>query len=418
MKPKKPRPRRPSRRKKSALAASFRRRSALAALRRLARERGLPVWLVGGAPRDALLGLGAPDLDVAVPAEAEALARQLASAGFGTLVPLSEAPPRVFRVAGRHVVDVAELERPTIAEDLGRRDFTANALAIDLATGEWLDPFGGIADLAGRRLRLVRRENLADDPLRTLRAARFLATHGLAPDRGVSEACRAFGSRLETVAPERVAGELTRMVEASRIVPAWRFAARTGLLSPALSPGTPTGRWAAATGVLSRLEPDPAVRLPPDRRRVLRLAAIAGGLGLGPREAAAWLRRLRRGSAEAGSVARVLEAARSAGALRPAEDPWPWIHDAGDAAEDALSLLAAERPASKPLVRRLRAALRRARLRRLPAVSGSDVMAWGGVAPGPEVGRLLRELRIEILAGRIRTRRAARRMAERHLRRS
>jgi len=388
----------------------------VAALTRVCRDRGIAVWLVGGAPRDALLGRPALDLDVAVPSGAEAVARALAEAGFGTFVALSEEPPRVFRVAGRHTLDVAELERPTIAEDLARRDFTANALAIDLSSGEWLDPFGGGGDVARRRLRLVRRENLADDPLRTFRAARFYATHDLVPDRAVRQACRDFGPRLEGAAPERVAAELTRLLEARRIAPAWRFAAQTGLLSPALRPGTPPARWHAALRVLARLERGPVAALSPGRWRILRMAAIAGSLGLGPAEASAWLRRLRRGASEAGKVARVLEAAETAAAAESPAGPWAWVHDAGTEAGDALSLLAASRPRAKRIVRRLRAAL--ARARRGPRVSGGDLIGWTGIAPGPEIGRLLRELRIEILAGRVRSRGQARRWSEACLRKS
>lgn len=416
MKPKVLRPPDASRRKKLAFAAAFRRRSLVATLIRVCRERGIAVWLVGGAPRDALLGRPALDLDVAVPSGAEAVARTLAGAGCGTFVALSEEPPRVFRVAGRHILDVAELERPTIAEDLARRDFTANALAIDLSSGEWLDPFGGIADIRRRRLRLVRRENFADDPLRTFRAARFYATHDLMPDRAVWQACRDFGPRLEGVAPERIAAELTRLLEARRIVPAWRFAMRTGLLSPALRPGTPPARWNAALRALARLEVGPTAALPSERRRVLRLAAIAESLGLGPAAASAWLRRLRRGASEAGKVARVLEAAQTAPAADSSVGPWAWVHDAGAEAKDALSFLAATQPRAKPTVRRLQAAL--ARARRRPDVSGGDLIGWTGIAPGPEVGRLLRELRIEILSGRVRSFPQARGWSEARLRRS
>ncbi len=416
MKPKVLRPPGASRRKKLALAAAFRRRSLVATLIRVCRQRGIAVWLVGGAPRDALLDRPALDLDVAVPSGAEAVARALAEAGFGTFVALSEEPPRVFRVAGRRILDVAELERPTIAGDLARRDFTANALAIDLSSGEWLDPFGGIADITRRRLRLVRRENLADDPLRTFRAARFYATHDLVPDRAVRQACRDFGPRLEGVAPERVAAELTRLLEAPRIAPAWRFAMKAGLLSPALRPGTPPPRWRAALRVLARLEPGPLAAFSPERRRVLRLAAIAGSLGLGPAEASAWLRQRRRGASEAGKVARVLEAEQTAASAESPSGPWAWVHDSGAEAEEALSLLAARRPRAGALVRRLRAAL--ARARRRPEVSGGDLIGWTGIAPGPEVGRLLRELRIEILSGRVRSRRQARRWCEARLRRS
>jgi tRNA nucleotidyltransferase/poly(A) polymerase len=416
MKPKVLRPPGAPRRKKLALAAAFRRRSLVATLIRVCREHETAVWLVGGAPRDALLDRPALDLDVAVPSRAEAVARALAEAGFGTFVALSEEPPRVFRVAGRRILDVAELERPTIAEDLARRDFTANAIAVDLSTGEWVDPFGGIADIMRQRLRLVRRENLADDPLRTFRAARFYATHGLVPDRAVRQACRDFGPQLEGVAPERVGAELTRLLEAPRIAPAWRFAIRTGLLSPALRPRTRPARWRAALRVLARLELGPVGALSPERRRVLRLAAIADSLGLGPAETRAWLRRLRRGASEAGRVARVLEAAQTAVAADSHAGPWAWLHDVGPEAGDALSLLAATRPRAKPLVRRLRAAL--ARARRGPEVSGGDLIGWTGIAPGPEVGRLLRELRIEILSGHVRSRREARGWSETRLRRS
>jgi tRNA nucleotidyltransferase (CCA-adding enzyme) len=395
------------RRKKSVIAAAFRRRPVLAALARLARERRLDAWIVGGAPRDALLGRPELDVDVAVSRDAEGLARRLAADGFGTAVAISERFPRVYRVAGRRPVDLVELEGGSIERDLGRRDFTANAIAIDLLTGAWMDPFGGAADLDRGRLRLVGESNLVEDPLRAFRAARFFATHGLRPDAATRRACARVAPRLEGVAPERIQAEMAKMLEAARAAEAFRWAGSTGLLAPALGlVGAPAGRWRAAGRNLARLETASRRSLPPERRRILRLAAIAAGLGLSGGDASAWLRRRRHGRADAAAVARLLDLERAAARLNDGRERWAWVHDAGPALSDALALLQATRPNLRPTARRL---TRLASLgRRGPAVSGTDLMQWLGESPGPRVGSLLREVAIEGLRGAVRTRRQAR----------
>src|SRR5262249_9767729 len=154
------------------------RRPEIAALERAARARGASAWIVGGALRDRALGLPVPEIDVAVAGDAEAIAADLERDGGGRAVFLSKdrPGPRVFRVAGARPLDVAEIEGGSIEADLERRDFTANALALELPAGTLVDPFGGLADLERRRLRGVRPENFAEDPLRILRAARFQAT--------------------------------------------------------------------------------------------------------------------------------------------------------------------------------------------------------------------------------------------------
>src|SRR4030095_9244164 len=123
------------------------------ALARTAQARGVPVWIVGGAVRDAVMGRPVPEIDVAVRGDAQALAAALEHHGEGRAVFLSEErpgprgfrvarvpqrarrSPRVFGVAGRRPIDVAEVEGGTIETDLGRRDFTVNALAVDLEDG-------------------------------------------------------------------------------------------------------------------------------------------------------------------------------------------------------------------------------------------------------------------------------------------
>jgi tRNA nucleotidyltransferase (CCA-adding enzyme) len=390
-----------------AVAASLRRRRPIAALARLASAAGVRAWIVGGAPRDGLLGREDLDVDIAVSGDPEALARRLEALGFGTAVAISERAPRVFRVAGRRPVDLAELEGDSIGQDLARRDFTANAIAIDLQTGAWIDPFGGIGDLAKRRLRLVRESNLIDDPLRAFRAARLYATHELRPDPRTLAACRVAAPGLERTAAERIQTELAKMLEADCVAGAFRWAEKAGLLSPALGLELPSSRWKVAARNLARLDGSPTAALEGRRRRILRLAAISAGLELQPATAAQWLRRRRHARADAGAVARLLELVGAAPAACSQYSRWAWLYDAGEQAEDALSLLEASHPRRGALARRLAGLDRHAR--RGPAVSGADLIRWLGEKPGPAVGRLLREVGIEVLAGNVRTRPEARR---------
>jgi tRNA nucleotidyltransferase/poly(A) polymerase len=361
---------------------------------------------VGGAVRDGLLGRRAPDVDVAVDADPERLARALEAAGVGRAVPISEAEPRVFRVAARMPLDLAGLEGATIEEDLARRDFTANAIAIDLRSGSWIDPFGGAKDLAGRRLRLVRPANVEEDPLRAFRAARFLATHRLRPDRWTRHACVAAAPRLSEVAAERVRAELCRMLEAPRVAPAFGWARRAGLLSPSLFIAARPAGWRAAERILARLDPASG-RLDESGRRRLRLAAIARALDLSRRGACGWLGSLRFGRRESGEVATLVDLARRAAAVQTASEAWDWIYDAGDLGPQALALLTAAEPRRAPLARRL--GRLRARCRKGPVVRGSDVAVWLAMPPGPELGAALRRVRIEILRGRVLSRAQARR---------
>jgi tRNA nucleotidyltransferase/poly(A) polymerase len=360
---------------------------------------------VGGAARDLLLGRSVPEVDAAVSADAEGIARAMESAGFGRAVALSPAAPRVFRVAGKREVDLAEIEGASIDEDLKRRDFTVNAMAFDLGERRWLDPFGGLADLSARRLREVAPGNLAEDPLRVLRAARFLATHGLTPDANTSKNGRRVAPALAGVAPERLRLEWMKMFEAARVVPSLRWAARVGALGPALllAPAA-ARRLARAIAVLDARAV--AVRKPESRRR-LRLALLCARIGLAPDRARAWLAARRYGRSEAGGVGRLLALAESARGADTPRRQWAWARDAGPIAAEALLLLRLLSPGRTARARALARRVRSAR-RRGPAVSGKDVLAWRGMAPGPAVGRLLGELQIEILSGKVRTRREAR----------
>jgi poly(A) polymerase len=266
---------------------------------------GHRVYLVGGIVRDLLLGRAVQagdDFDLttdARPAETEAVVRPIAEAvwlqgkRFGTVG---------CRVGGRELeitTHRAEAYRPdsrkpevrfadAVEADLSRRDFTVNAMALRLsgpaaAEGvELIDPFDGAADLAASRLRtpLDPETSFTDDPLRMLRAARFIAGFGLRPDPGVVAAVEALHDRLEIVSAERIRDELDRLVTVEKPGAGLWFLVDTGLAGEFL-PELPALRLAQDPGHRHKdvLAHTIAVveRAPADR--VLRLAALFHDVG-------------------------------------------------------------------------------------------------------------------------------------------
>jgi poly(A) polymerase len=180
----------------------------------LAQARKTEVFLVGGTVRDLLLERFSLDLDFAVSHDTLNLARELARILGGTFVLLDEGERTARVVAGGEILDLAEFRGPTLEEDLRGRDFTLNAMALDVrglregAPPVLIDPLGGWQDLAAGRIRLVREANLAADPLRLLRAYRFAATHGFTITPETREAIRRQAGEFSRVAGERVRHEL------------------------------------------------------------------------------------------------------------------------------------------------------------------------------------------------------------------
>ena len=179
-------------------------------------------WLVGGGLRDALLGRPVTDVDVALAGDARAAAYALARAHRAVRFPLS-ARFGAWRVQGGRLgltVDLTPLQGASIVEDLARRDLTVNALALPLdAPGEMLDPHGGLADLAARRLRLVSPQALAADPVRLVRLARLARQLGFAVDPAAAVRARADAGALAAAPGERVMEEFARLL---RLPEAWR----------------------------------------------------------------------------------------------------------------------------------------------------------------------------------------------------
>ena len=192
------------------------------------RARGTRAWLVGGYVRDRLLGRPSHDLDIVVTEGGIALARAIAAAFGGHFFVLDAA-----RDVGRAIVadatgaaldvDVARLRAPDLLGDLALRDFTINAIALEIvydeaasvaASAAVVDPFDGRADLARGWVRAVTEGAFLDDPLRMLRAVRHVAGLGFRIEDATFNLIRRDAAQLPTVAGERVRDELMRIIPA------------------------------------------------------------------------------------------------------------------------------------------------------------------------------------------------------------
>ncbi|MEJ7789127.1 MAG: HD domain-containing protein [Thermoleophilaceae bacterium] len=193
-------------------------------------------WLVGGVVRDSLLGRELTDVDIAVSGDPAEAARAVGVALKGPVFALSEAfgAWRAIDRDRRFTCDVSPLQGRTIQDDLARRDFSVNAMAAPLAGGELIDPHGGAADLAGRRLRVLGAGTYDADPLRALRAVRLAAELGLELDPETERLTRAAAPRLSEPSPERLFAELRRLVTAPGALAGLELAARLEVLGAIL----------------------------------------------------------------------------------------------------------------------------------------------------------------------------------------
>jgi tRNA nucleotidyltransferase (CCA-adding enzyme) len=168
--------------------------AALLAIRQVARAKGLTVFLVGGAVRDMTSGSPVRDLDVVVQGNALKLKKDIEKAK-GVITGEHEAGQSLFvRFPGGVRMEIGStlsvtypkpgkpaVKPATILDDLRRRDFTANAMALSLNDGSYgllMDPLNGVADIENRELRLVSNYGFIEDPVRMIRAARFIARLG------------------------------------------------------------------------------------------------------------------------------------------------------------------------------------------------------------------------------------------------
>lgn len=175
--------------------------------------------LVGGAVRDLLLSIPPHDLDYVLQGNAMKVARGVADRLAAAYYPLDESRGLgrvVWKLPADEgdetlVIDYATLGVKSLADDLAERDFTINAILLQ-PDGSSYDPLGGIEDLHARRLRPCRADSLRRDPVRILRAARFLFAFRLHPDPGLEAQVRAAAPDLGTISPERRRDELFKLI--------------------------------------------------------------------------------------------------------------------------------------------------------------------------------------------------------------
>jgi tRNA nucleotidyltransferase (CCA-adding enzyme) len=177
-----------------------------------------PVYMVGGAVRDAILGRVREyvDLDFIVPGDAVKVARKIAQryqAGFVLL----DAERKIARVVFPNATaDFAQQEGESLITDLHRRDFTINAIAYNPHTQEIIDPLEGYKDLESGLLRMISPINLQNDPLRLMRAYRQAAQLGFTIETATQKTIRSFAKSINQVAAERVRVEIGYLLASSQ----------------------------------------------------------------------------------------------------------------------------------------------------------------------------------------------------------
>ena len=337
--------------------------------------------LVGGAVRDALLGLEGADIDLATRLPPDVVMKLVAAAGLKA-VPTGLAHGTVTAVAPGLRVEVTTLRRDVATdgrhaevaftddwcEDASRRDFTINALYATLPGGAICDFFGGLDDLAARRVRFIGAplQRIAEDHLRILRFFRFSARFAEEIDAEGLAACTARANDLMALSRERIAGELRGLLALADPVAILGLMVENGILRPVLPEITAVG-----VAVLARtVAAEAATGVPADwRRRLAALlpadAAVADTIG----------RRLHLSNADRIRIARAVvpnddRPVKAAAWADGAEAVADRLLIGGDTGPAVAAVLTWQRP-------------------KLP-VSGRDLLARG-VVPGPKVAALLGE---------------------------
>jgi tRNA nucleotidyltransferase (CCA-adding enzyme) len=356
------------------------------------------VYLVGGAVRDLLLGQRPLDLDLVVERDpvqlAECLGGRIRAHGrFGTAtVTLDGAAYDIARARRERYVHpgaLPDVEPAPLAEDLKRRDFTVNALAVALngrCAGEVVGAPGALDDLERRELRVLHERSFEDDPTRLLRLARYAARLGFDPSPETARLARealAAGA-LSTVSGERIGAELRLLAREPDPVGGLSWLTRLGL-DRALHPG-----FGLEDPALLRA----ALELLPGDGRTDRLALAAASLGLERPDVEVLLDRLAFTAPDRDAILAAAAGAEPlADALRTSAGPAQIAAAVGGLPVEAVALAGALGPGEQA-----RSWLERLRHVRLE-IGGHDLLA-AGVPAGPEIGRGLRAALAAKLDGR------------------
>jgi tRNA nucleotidyltransferase (CCA-adding enzyme) len=350
-----------------------------------------PVYLVGGAVRDVLLGQPAVDIDLAVEGDGPRTARELAARLSGDVIPHDRFGTATVRTGGL-TFDIAATRTETypepgalpvvapagLAEDLGRRDFAINAIAAALQgdqLGRLHDPHGGCDDLAGRTVRILHDRSFIDDPTRLLRAVRYEVRLDFRIDEPTEELAREAVRRkaLGTVSGPRIRDELLDLLAEHTAPRGVARLAELGVLE-SLGGGLRDDPELAASAKLGAIETgaDPA------------LTALAAVLGDEPD--AIWVQSLGLRGDERDAVLRAAAKAPQLARMVSADLPASAIHALLHCEHpETLALTLAHGAPGGPILRYL-ADLQGIRLE----ITGRDLVE-AGVPESPALGRALEE---------------------------
>lgn len=417
-------------------------------------QQGYLLYLVGGTVRDAFLARDdsstGGEFDFATDARPPAI-KAILTGWADKVYTTGETYGTVAGVKAGHSVEITTFRRDvyrhtsrhpqvsfsdTIEEDLERRDFTVNALAIKVPEAQMVDPFGGLRDLVQRVLRTPTAPDrtFEDDPLRMLRLFRFWATLEFQPADATLDAVGKMANRLGIVSAERIRDELSKLLTAPRPAPALLGLVRSGLadhflpeLASLQMEQDPQHHHkdvlAHSLAVVEKASPRLVLRLacllhdigkPDTRRFVAKGVSFHHHEVVGARLARRRLEELRYSRAVADDVSRLVELH-----LRPHTLKMGWtdsavrryVRDAGPLLEDLNELVRCDvttvnrRRANAiqnridHLERRIAELKKQEDLDRLRApVDGNQIMSYLGIPPSPEVGEILKillERRIE-----------------------
>jgi tRNA nucleotidyltransferase (CCA-adding enzyme) len=375
-----------------------------------AQQLGFRLYLVGGVVRDLMLGRPTMDIDLVVDGDALALAQRLANTSHARLtsharfstarlsypaftLDLAMARKETYRCPGA----LPEVRPGSIEEDLFRRDFTINAMAISLnpdSRGKLIDPYGGKPDLEAGVIRILHPDSFTDDATRIWRAIRYEQRLNFRIERTTLRCLRRSLGMLDTISADRLRHEIDRVLKEELPEKILQRAWRLGVLQR-LHPSLKADRWLTAKYRLARRAINTNIL------KTVYLALLA--CRLDPEECEVFLSRLNFAS----SVARVLRETVqlyqrcpniSAKGLKPGH-VYELVSGYDVTAVNAMTLAAS----SATVRKRLRLYLDRLRRIRV-SLSGRDLRALG-VPAGPPVGIMLHELLAARLDGKLKSRR-------------
>lgn len=377
------------------------------------KKAGFEAWIVGGSVRDLIMGLEPHDWDIATSATPD---RVLAL--FDRTIPVGvQFGVVIVRMAGldfevatfRADCGYSDGRRPDLVrftdlrEDVLRRDFTVNGLALDADTGEVVDMVGGLADIRDGLIRAIGDPELRfrEDRLRELRAVRFAAVTGFAIEPATFLAIRRNAAFVDQVSVERISGEYTKMLQGTDPATGFSLAVESGLLAATIPELSDADQNRLAVGVLDRLKGSGIL---------LMWAAILAPLDASGAEAV--MRRMKQSNRDMAGVSAIIENMRDTEKL-PVPDVAvekrllrrPWFAEGLRLLQARLSIAGGS---MKPveIAHDLLGRYSDADLNPAALVTGNDVLA-AGAASGPGIARTLREIEDGQLCGSITTREQA-----------